>query len=229
MTPAQIIQQFESYVEDTLDQDHVYQLLTQAKNKVEMRLKPIILHDVDTTQTASVGDGYLNMKTLATNARMMLNLSIGRYNYKQIPFIRREQWRDSARRYYIDWKNRQFALTGRIGEANTIHQFFLSKTPDITVADKDSSTAIVWPSEFHGLIPFEMAEIFQANIDPDEISFRMSVQQRFQKQEIEDAFIAWDTDIKLQSMDGRAGFQEDLEGDWPREEDGFSNPDLPYL
>lgn len=228
MTPAQILQQFENYIDDELDEDHAYQLMTQAKNKLEMRLKPIILHDVDTSQTANIGDGYLNMKTLATNVRMMLNLTVGRFNFKQIPFIRREQWRDSARRYYIDWKNRQFAFTGVMGLSGPINQFFLTKTADITVADEDSASIIVWPSEFHGLIPFEMAEIFQANIDPDEISFRMSPQQRLQKQEIEDAFVAWDTDIKLQSMDGRGGFQEDVEGDWPRD-DSDHIPDLPYL
>lgn len=222
-----MIAQFEEYVDDTLDETLAYQLLTQAKNKAEMRLKPSFLHDVDSTQTASPGDTYLSYKTLNTNARTMLNLVVGNTRYYPVPFINREQWKNAARRYYIDWKNRRFALTGNNQAACTIHQFFLSSTPDITVADADSATAVLWPSEFHPLIPFEMAEIFQANIDPDEISFRMSKEQRFQKQEIEDMMIALDTDNKLAAMNYQGGFADDVEGNWPIDSDQQNGiPDL---
>jgi hypothetical protein len=213
MTGDTLKTQFENLIGDTLDETFTFQLMTQAKNKVEVDLKLEILKAVDQSLISTAGDTYLSMKTLPTAVRQVLKMVIGYIPYYPVGFLHREQFRFSARRYYIDWKNRQFALCGTQGSTQTIKLFYIAKTDDLTAANKATDGIITWPDEFQPLIPYEMASIYQANIDPDEIAFRMSPEQEKQMQRIKDSMIAWDHDIKLASMGNAGGFADDVEGE----------------
>lgn len=213
MTPQQIIDQYEELTGESLSDESACRLITQAKNKVEADLKLEILKAVDSSQTASVGDSYLTMKTLNSNVRIPLKVVVNNITHFPCSFVNREAFRFAARRYYIDWKNRQFALTGRIATAGTIYMYYLSKTPDVTVDDLEDATIIVWPDEFKPLIAYEMAAIQQGNIDADAVSIEISPKQKAEAQAIKDSFIAWDADIKLAAMNNQGGFQDDVEGD----------------
>lgn len=213
ITPEEIKTQFESLIDDSIDEDRAYELMELSKNKVETELKLEILKDMDETQTANPGDTYLSMKTLNTEARQLLKLTVGLIPYIPVPFMNRENFRNAARRYYIDWKNKQFALCGTIASTQTIRQYFLTKTTRITSSNADDATTIVWPDEFKPLLAFMMAGIYQGNIDPDDIAVRQSVQQFVQGQMLLDAMIAWDQDIKLASMNNVGGFLSDHEGE----------------
>lgn len=222
ITPAELVAQFEYLIDDTTDEDALYRLMTQAKNKVEMELKLLILQDVDSTQVANPGDTYLTMKTLADNARTLLKLTVGPYGlpYTPIRFIERESYRNAARRYYVRWKTKQFALTGTSSSSQTINQYFLSKTDAITVDEADNAGIIIWPDEFKPLIPYVMAGIVQANVDPDAITIAQALQQYAQGQIILDSMREWDATLKLDESDNRGGFASDHEGP-----DGAENGD----
>ncbi len=214
ITPAELIEQFEYLIDDSTDEDAQYRLMTQAKNKVEMELKLLILQDVDSTQISNSGDNYLSMKTLADDARLLLKLTVGTQGltYRPVAFMDRESWKNAARRYYIKWKTRQFALTGTSQTTQVINQYFLSKTDPITIDDADDAAIIVWPDEFKPLIPYVMAGIVQANVDPDAITIAQALQQYAQGQIILDSFREWDTTLKLEEADNRGGFESDHEG-----------------
>jgi len=214
MNILDLYNQFDALVgNEGYDKTHSYQLMTQVKNLLEVELKMKILECVDTSKVANVGDTYLTMKTLPTDWRQTVKISVGKLPYYGVPFRRREQLASTPRRYYIDVKNKQYALTGHVASSQTINHWYLCKTPDITEADEqtDSDDLILWPAEFHPILPYKMAEIYQSNIDADAIAFRMSDGQRNQYEALKDALIAWDQDMKLQDMNYQGGYADEYE------------------
>lgn len=210
MTPQQIRQFFENLIDDELDITFTYQLLTNAKNKVESKYKPLILQTVDTSKTASVGDTYLSMKALPTDIRQMIKLVVGTMPYFPVPFKDRIRYRDATRRYYIDWKNRQFALTGSIAGSQTISQHYLIKTDDLTQANETTEGVVLWPDEYQLLIAYEAAVLKSGGIDADTTSQGNAPVLNGEHQELLDGFIEWDADLKLQSMNGQGGYHESV-------------------
>ena len=213
ITPADVLEQFETLIDDSMDTDRAYALMELCKNRIEMDLKLEILKNVDSTQTANPGDTFLSMKTLNADARLLLKLVVGNIPYIPVGFLNRDNFRNAARRYYVDWKNKQFALCGAVGSAQTIKQYYLMKTTRITSDNADDAATIVWPDEFKMLLAFVMAGVYQGNIDPDDIAVRQSVQQFAQGSILLDAMIGWDHDIKLASMNNQGGFASDHEGE----------------
>jgi hypothetical protein len=213
VTPEDVKELFESLVEESPEESLTYNLMEICKNKVESELKLEILKDVDSTQTANPGDTYTSMKTLSDNARLLLKLTVGNIPYIPVSFVNRENFRSAARRYYVDWKNKQFALCGSIASSQTIRQYFLTKTTRITADNADDASTIVWPDEFKPLIAFLMARIYQGNIDPDDIAIRQGLEQTREATALLDAMIGWDHDIKLAAMGNVGGFASDQEGE----------------
>jgi hypothetical protein len=74
--------------------------------------------------------------------------------------------------------------------------FYQQKTDEI-----EADTEPVWPEEFRPLIAFEMAEIIDGSVDADAISFRMSKEQKKQREELLDRMIDWDDELALAEMD----------------------------
>lgn len=216
MTPATLKQQFYNLIDDEYDVTHTYQLFTQAKNYIETVYKLAILQNVDTTKLATTGDNYLTMKALPTDYRQTLSLYVGIFPYFPIPFAQRIGYRYIGRRYYIDYKNKQFALTGQVGSSQTIAHTYLTTSADITEATENTDGIILWPDEFQPLIPYQAAQILQGNIDADDVAFRMSAQQEKEYLRLLDALIYWDADLKLNSLGNQLGYapeyNEDITG-----------------
>jgi hypothetical protein len=207
MTGDELATQFRNLVDDDFDTTHLYQLLSQAKNYVERVYKLEICKKLDSSQTASVGDTYTSYKNLPTDFRSLLKIQLDRIPYTPCRFEEQITYRNVARRVFIDMANNRFAPTGPVSNPGTWNIFYIYKTTDFTEANKSSSVC-VWPDEFQPLIPYQAAKIFQANIDGDAISFRMSEEQESEYQRMLDALVGWDADLKLSSMDGRTGFHE---------------------
>lgn len=203
-------------------------LLSQAKNAIELELKLQILIDEDATQTRAAGDTYLTMKSLPDNFRSMLELYVGSIlpPFRQIPFKDRLRYGLSNWRYYVDHKNAQFAICGNAGAAATIHQIYLIKTDDFTESSlqSDSAATCVWPKEHWPAIAWKAAEMISSGTDvgADDLSFRMSAEQKRQAEDAIARLRDWDQELKLAAQDGRAGMEEDI--DYPDIEDT-----LPYL
>lgn len=211
MTPQELKTQFEGLVQDSYDVTHVYQLFTQAKNLIESTLKLLILQDSDSSQTHNSGDTYLTMKPLPATCRQVLKVFVGTTEYFPCQFQNRIRYRNASRRYYIDWKNNQFAICGTGGSSQTITLVFLTSTVDISESNETDPDVIVWPSEWHPLIPYEAAKIYQSNIDADSIAFRMSAAQEREYNRLRAGLLSWDTDLKLAAMNGQGGYAD--EGD----------------
>ncbi len=218
MTPHELRTQFENLISDSHDITHTYQLLTQAKNKIETMLKLKVLENTDTTQIWSPGDTYTTLKTIPSDFRQMLRLFIGRYEAWPVSSAEKVRFQNAARRYYIDHKRQVAGLTalgimGSTGSGQTISQVYQVTTADLTEDNEDTAGVILWPAEFQPIIPYVAARVFQANIDPDDISVRQAIAQDREAQDLLDAMIAWDQDIKLAAMGNQGGYASEVDDD----------------
>lgn len=202
MTGEQLQTFLENLLDDAPDVTMEFQLLSQAKNIIERTYKPKILEKNDSSNTRSSGDTYLTMKNLADDFRSMNKFYVGTQQYLPVPFNRRIDYRSTGLKYYIDYRNSQFAVCGAAGSGETISYFYQMKTTDLTEANK-SSTIITWPSEFHPLCAYVAARIQQGNVDPDNISIRQSLAQNAEAIILLDAFLAWDLEIKAAEQDNQ--------------------------
>ena len=52
------------------------------------------------------------------------------------------------------------------------------------------------------ILAYEMAFIYQAGIDGDDLNFRMSAEHKLQHAELKKLMLSWDADIKARNMNG---------------------------
>lgn len=213
-------------VGEDLDTTAAARLLSSAKNELEREEKLEILVDEDTSKTNAAGDTYTSMHALPTDFRFMLKLYVGIIEYAPTPFRNRINARNSARRYYIDHKNNQFAICG-VGSGNTITQVYLIKTDDITAATIEDATSatLLWPNEHWEVVVWHAAQLLSSGTDTaaDDVSFRMTAAQRNRYNELRAALKSWNQDLVLQSMDNRTDMNSEADDDTAPEEV------LPYL
>lgn len=204
MTDAEILTQFEGLVDDSLDQTLEIQLANNAKNKLERELKLLIHQKERATNTTSANQTYTTAISLAADFRAWVTLYIGTELYLPIPFRHRVNFRDTAMRYYTDHRLQKFYLTGTQSSSQTITETYIYKTDDITAASvalgaAAGGTTVTWPTEFHGLIAYEMAKLFYA-IDAGDKARSWDDRWEAHAQLIRKALIEWDHDLKLQEM-----------------------------
>lgn len=204
---------FENIIGDSLDETFTAQILSMAKNQIERRLKPLFLQETDETKTRGAGDTYTTMKDLPSDFREMIKLIVGTQTYRPVSYLDRTRERFSAHRYYIKYRDKQFAICGTSATAEIIQQNYIVKTPDLTVtlitADEPVTT-ILWESEFIPLIAFEAAKIAESSTDEatDDLTFRMSAEQAKVAEQLEQDFRSWDHDQKLAEMGDAGGYAE---------------------
>ncbi|MES2224999.1 MAG: hypothetical protein V4478_03355 [Patescibacteria group bacterium] len=212
MNGDELATQFRNLVDDDFDTTHMYQLFSQAKNNIERTYKPEVLKKLDQTQTSSVGDSYNTAKALPADFRTFCKVYLGRIEYLFVTFEQSVMYRNAPRKIFANYGANTFSPTGPVSVADTWSIFYIPKTEDFT-EDNADEVVCLWPSEFHPLIPYEAAKIYQANIDADAIAFRMSAAQEKEYDRLLNAFIHWDHDIKLAAMNGQTGFAD--QGDYP--------------
>ncbi len=213
MTGAELKTAAEEIYGDIINETFFYQILNSAYHRRHRSRAWYFLLKVDQSTSAAVSDTYLTMKTLPTDFMrekkvVLVNGSgLNREVYFPIPFEQRISYKDASRRYYIDFLNSKFALTGNVDEAKTINLFYYHKPADIA-----TGTSPIWPSDFHLLLAFDVAAIMKGGIDYDDQNARMAPENRAAAKVIDDSMIAWDQDLQLTAHgESSAGFEEDPE------------------
>ncbi len=205
MTGSEIKAAFEGLYDDSFDTDRTVVLMNTAKNRVESELKLKILEALDTSKTASVGDTYLTFKALPTDFADVAgdgHIYVGTTLYRAIPMGQRLLYKDTPGVYYIDHANSQYALCGSVGSAQTISLPYIKATTDwLTDGSNLASVSPLWPSRFHLLIPYVMADIAMSGMDADDINFRMSTRMSKEAERIYNALIHWNATIIAAGMD----------------------------
>lgn len=200
MTVQEIIDFFQSIIDDTIDADFALDLVKSADEKIRSERDWEILKKLDTTKTHTAGDIYTSTKALPTDFFAPSRyIFINRIPYRPIPFVEREAYRDTPRVYYIDYANAVYGICGTASSSQTITFPYIYRPTTLTTASTP-----VFPSEFHKLWAYEMAALYEAGIDADDTYFRMSAENKLQAKMLWDRLIGWDARLKLHSMDHSA-------------------------
>lgn len=207
MTGSEILETFHTIVDDEIDETQELIILNMAKNQIEGGRDWNFMRAFDNSSSATPSDDYLTAHTLPTRflAPRKLYLNGELSPYMLIPFEERDRYKDIYKRYYIDWINQQFFLCGKVGQTTAINFFYQRYTPDVTLV-----TSPVWPSIFHALIPFKMAEIYMSGMDSDDINRSMAPANRLIQKELLNQMILWDAKMKTMEYNDPKGGNVDF-------------------
>lgn len=209
LTGQNIIDRFNDITDDAVNGDHALFLMNAAKDEVEAGRDWYFNRGFDNSQVWSPGNTYLSMKNLPADflveRQIYLNGDI--LPYVKVPFEMRERFKDTYRRFYIDYKNNQFAICGSGPGQTTINFYYAAASPAITL-----STMPIWPTVFHAYLPFKMAEIFESTSEADDVGFRMSREQLRQANMTLKGMIQWDARLKTRDYNDRNSQSYDLQG-----------------
>lgn len=209
-----------SVIGDYPDPNETYVLFNQVKDIIEDMLNLQIALTVDTSQTANVGDTYLSMKPLPLDFRSTEKIVLTSPSggslalaYYPIAMRLRDRYQKVFRRYYTDMKNKQFALTGSVGSSMTINHYYKCYTGQMSVGTETLTNPIAWPARFWNILAYGAAAIKQGNFDADAMQFRMSIEQQTMFDTLLVSLQGWDHDLKLQDMNHRGGYADDVAED----------------
>jgi hypothetical protein len=176
---AQIIDQEGN---NPLDSTFAYQLMNLAKNKLEEETDWEYLKKKWSIITTVLPTDFSEpVKIVCNQSPIPLR-----------PFEDYEFYEDG---YYIDYAN----LT-----INALTTY--SPTPILTYKkttdDIAAGTSPAFPARFHPILAYEMAFVYQAGIDGDDLNFRMSAEHKIQYGMLKKLMLSWDADIKARNMNG---------------------------
>lgn len=203
MTDAAILQQYEDFMDgqSTLSQALEIQLANNAKNKLETELRLEITKKLDTSQTTNVNGTYTTPYTLVADYFLPNDtIFVGDTPYKQIRMERRELLKDVSGFWYVDFRAKQFFLTGIQSLAQVITMPYFFATTDITAASVTAgTTTVTWPDRFHSLISMEMAMLYYA-IDAGDKARTWDDRWMAMYKDLKSALVSWDQQMKLAAL-----------------------------
>ena len=206
MLGSEIKTMYEGLIDDSPDEDLTYQLMNQVKNEIEENHIWQMLMKRDASNTATT---KLVAKSLPSDFRSSVKLMIedDTISYDQIPFESREQFEDQPRKWFLDFANSNFYLTGSLSELKTLYLYYQYATDDIVAA-----TSPVWPSRFHPLIAYKMAIKYYA-IDKGEKGRAWDDRWTLFAREMLDSMIRWDGQLSMNALEGlmNADFNTNVE------------------
>jgi len=115
--------------------------------------------------------------------------------YEEVLFENRFQRQNSSGFFFIDHANNNLHLAGTLDKSYVIHLFYIYNPGDIT-----NSNAWPFPSEFHPILPYDIAAVHKGGIDYDDTNARMAPEDRAAARAIHNAMIKWDTELMLTSL-----------------------------
>jgi hypothetical protein len=186
--------------DDDISDDMFYNILNMVKDEVENWVMWEYLKAIDDTQTFGPGDTYLTMKTLPAGFKLPLgDVYVGNSLinvFRPIPFEKRNLYLDNSFKYYIDYKNQQFALIGSVGSTQTIYMPYIANSPEI-----DSGTSWVFPEWCHKLLAIMTLAYVEAGIDTDDIFARMSNEHKLMTMTLKKRMLRWNSLLVANSND----------------------------
>lgn len=149
MTGTNLIEQFETLIDDTLDSVASYQLLNNAKNIIENERDWEYLKKWDTL-TLSSGYTY----TLPSDCNRIIKVVIDdKILTHQVPLADKHSVEGIDNAFYVDYVNK--TITFGNTPVATPELFYLRETPDI---DDDTEPEI--PEKFQSVLTYKMAQIW---------------------------------------------------------------------
>ena len=197
MTGTEVIEMFENIIDDEPDAEFEVDLLNLAKDEIESEREWEYLKTIDTSITWATSDVYTTQHSLPSGFLTPISVYVaGRIHpWVAIPMEHRERFKDLYGRYFIDHLQAKIHFTGVTSQARTITLCYIKSTSDLTI-----STSWAFPSKFHKMLAFKMAELYQQGVDVDDLSARMGQKNFQQYLVLRRAMEQWDATLKMASM-----------------------------
>jgi hypothetical protein len=213
LTTIAILNFFYTLVGENVDETTALILANFVKDLVEADRPWHFLIAEDATKTYGSGENYLTQKTLPTDFARPHKLFLGDatlkdfQEYKEIPFEQRRRYNDITNRFYVDYKNGKFFITGAVDKTYTIYLYYIYQTPTLTL-----SVNPVWQERFIPLIAYLMAYFYASGMDNDEITARQAASHNVASKLLFDSFIDFDARIRAKQQANQTPMEE---GDEP--------------
>lgn len=189
MTGSDLIEQFETLIDDTLDSVTAYQLLNDAKNDIENERDWEYLKQWDTL-TFSSGYTY----SLPTDFNRALKIVVGDTELiHQVNIEDKKSIEGIDNAFYIDIANNTITFGSTPSETPEI--CYIKTTDDIT-----DDTSPEMPSVFHSVLPYKMAQIWYS-IDAGEKSRAWDDRWELYYSNKLGAMRLWDSKLKQKILD----------------------------
>jgi len=197
MTSQEIKTFVESLVDDSLDETYFLNVLNGAKDAIEGERDWEFLKKVDSSKTWATTDDYTTAHALQTDFVEPVALYVGsEYEpYIPVPFEMRQYFKDSPKRYYIDYQSKNLYLCGSTSEAKTLYLCYIYQTDDLTL-----TTSPVWPARFHKLLAYYVAGIHMGAVDSDDIARILAPNQKVEYLLIRKNMVDHDARCKAHSL-----------------------------
>ena len=185
MTGQEILDLFAQIIgeegDSPIDSAFAYQLMNIAKNQIE-----------DWTEFEYLKKKWtISGTTLPTDFKTPLKIT----SYKTIiPFRSFEDYELYSDGYYINYANSTINLVSNTYSPTPILTYIYN-TDDLT-----SSASPAFPTRFHPLLAYQMAFIYQAGIDGDDLNFKMSAIHIQQYELLKKLMLGWDAKLKEKNM-----------------------------
>lgn len=216
-----IIDFFETLVDDSPDPVSEYVLLNQADAEIRQMRPWEILKTLDSTKTRIAGDTADSAKALPTNFDRPHRVFVGENQtspLRRVSHQSKKSYAFVAGAYFIDYKNGQLYISGGT-QLGTIYNHYLYRPLSLAeTADASHLDAPVFPSDFWPVYAYKMAEIQMGGIDFDQIASGSLPTWARAYQRLLDAMTNWDASLK---DDGDVLRDTGLEQDLPRPDLGL--------
>ncbi len=209
MTGQDIIDRFNEITDDSIEStEQALMLANAAKDAIEMEHDLYINRSIDMSQNVAAGDTYLITKPLPSDflSPRAVYLQNDISPLILIPLQSRDRFKDIYKRYYIDYKNRTFALCGNNSGPRGIIMHYAAQSPAITL----TAGPVGWPTGIQPYIAFKMAEMWASGQDGDEVNFRMSKENLRQANDLLRSLKMWDARIKVEEYNAKNERRSDL-------------------
>ena len=206
LTGQQIIDLFNSLIDDSIDNDTALILANDAKTELEGERNWACLKKKDpAVQYSRPGDTYATAKNLPDDFSNTLKIVLDNYreNLKGINFDEQEEFKDQFGFYFLDINGNKLYLTGAPDQERKITHFYKCTSPFITL----STSWQYFPGRFHPLIAYKMAAKFY-NIDFSDISAQAGADRMWLRNAsiLQSSLNNWDDMLKLKANQSREGW-----------------------
>lgn len=167
LTADEILSQFESLIDDSLDQTTELFLLNEVKDSIESERQWAMLMALDTSQSANPGDTFATTHPLPSDFGLPsprgIYVGTDLIPYKQIPSESQIDFQSITYAYFIDYYNSKYSLCGSVSQSGPI-KFFYRRFSGTMALTANGGQPWVFPARFHPLLVYEMAiKYFAAN------------------------------------------------------------------
>jgi hypothetical protein len=172
---------------------------------VEQRRPWMILRHTDTSKTVtasmSAWQTAIDLSTVARFSRFYGDEPIKNFDgskridyFRQVPWERRLEYKDSAQTFVFSESDQQLYLHGSVG-AGTLHIDHLKNSPDIEV-----ETSWIFPSWAHPLLGYMAVSMHKGGVDYDEVNARMAPENQARADAIIRQLENWDNEKQLSAI-----------------------------